>query len=209
MCDVPLIPVARITPAPLPLNDARDLLRWYRVNLCEAVIEDPRGYRVRFLPANFIHLIKLTNKHGQEPKNARLALEEIEKGRIRLVAGRFDPQRTAELTWIRLVASDPLMIVPNWQALGRGTKPTSAILALSNSRFTGCLSVRSLENSGKPSPYFREKGYPRKKSAGYCGPKARRPPHRVACSNPNSRPGLGNSRSFDPQSSLTAYGSFT
>src|SRR5450755_415762 len=120
MCDVPLIPVARITPAPLPLNDARDLLRWYRVNLCEAVIEDPRGYRVRFLPANFIHLIKLTNKHGQEPKNARLALEEIEKGRIRLVAGRFDPQRTAELTWIRLVASDPLMIVPNWQALGRG-----------------------------------------------------------------------------------------
>ncbi len=120
MSNAPLVPAARITPALLPLNDARDLLCWYQVNLCEAVIEDPRGCRVRFLPANFIHLIKLTNKYGDEPKNARLALEEIERGRIRLVAGRFDPQRTAELSWIRLVASDPQMIVPNWQALGRG-----------------------------------------------------------------------------------------
>lgn len=120
MADAQLIPVARINPALLPLNDMRELLRWYRLNLCEAVIRDPRGYRVRFLPANFVHLIKLTTKYGREPKNAQIALDEIERGRIQLVSGRFDPQRAPELSWIRLIASDPWRIVPNWQALGRG-----------------------------------------------------------------------------------------
>lgn len=75
---------------------------------------------MRFLETNFIHLIKLRNKFGEEPKNARLALEEIERGRIKLAAGRFDPQRTSELSWIRHITCDPWKIVPNWQALGRG-----------------------------------------------------------------------------------------
>ena len=120
MADTQLIPVGRINPALLPLHDMRDLLRWYQLNLCDAVILDPRGFRVRLLPANFIHLIKLTNKYGDEPKNPQMALEEIERGRIRLIAGRFDPQRASELSWIRLLASDPWRIASNWQALGRG-----------------------------------------------------------------------------------------
>ena len=120
MAHADLIPVGRIVPAVLPLNDMRELLRWYRLNLCNAMIEDRRGYRVRFIPENFIHLIKLTNKYGDEPKNARMALDEIERGRIRLTPGRFDPQRAAELSWARLIASDPWRIVPNWQAQGRG-----------------------------------------------------------------------------------------
>jgi hypothetical protein len=115
-----MIPDGRIKPALLPLNDMRELLRWYRVNLCEAEVRDPRGYRVRFLPENFVHLIKLTTKYGKEPKNAGAALEEIERGRIKLVAGRFDAQRAAELSWIHPIAATPWRIVPNWQALGRG-----------------------------------------------------------------------------------------
>jgi len=109
-----------LKPALLPLRDMRDLLRWYRVNLCEADIRDPRGYRVRFVPENFVHLIKLTTKHGKEPKSASMAIEEIERGRIRLVAGRFDIQRASELSWIRPIATNPWRIVANWQALGRG-----------------------------------------------------------------------------------------
>lgn len=120
MADIQLIPIGRINPALLPLHDMRELLRWYRLNLCEAVILDPRGFRVRFLPANFIHLIKLTTKYGDVPKNPQRALEEIERGRIKFVAGRFDAQRASELCWIRLLASDPWRVVPNWQALGRG-----------------------------------------------------------------------------------------
>ena len=120
MANDAIIPVGDIRPALLPLNDMQDLLRWYRLNLCEAEIRDPRGHRVRFLPENFIHLIKLTTKYGNEPKNASIALEEIERGRIKLVAGRFDPQRASELSWVRLIAADPWRIVPNWQALGRG-----------------------------------------------------------------------------------------
>lgn len=115
-----LIPVGRINPALLPLHDMRELLRWYQLNLCDAVILDPRGFRVRFLAANFVHLIKLTNKYGEEPRNARKALEEIGRGRIKFTAGRFDSQRASELSWVRLLASDPWRIVPNWQALGRG-----------------------------------------------------------------------------------------
>jgi hypothetical protein len=115
-----MIPDGRIQPALLPLNDIRELLRWYRLRLCEAEIRDPRGYRVRFLPENFIHLVKLTTKYGKEPKNASVAVEEIERGRIKLVAGRFDAQRAAELSWIHPIAAVPWRIVPNWQALGRG-----------------------------------------------------------------------------------------
>lgn len=120
MANRDLIRPEQIRPALLPLRNMQELLQWYRVNLCEAELRDPLGCRVRFLPENFIHLIKLTNKFGQEPKNARLALEQIESGRIKLVAGRFDAQRAPELSWIRLIATDPSMIVPNWAALGRG-----------------------------------------------------------------------------------------
>src|SRR5215467_11668779 len=114
MAEAPLIPITQIRPALLPLTDMRDLLSWYRLNLCSADLRDPRGFRVRFIPENFIHLIKLTNKYGEEPKNARLALEEIERGRIKFVAGRFDAQRAPELSWIRLIVTDPWRIVPNW-----------------------------------------------------------------------------------------------
>lgn len=115
-----IIPISRVRPALLPLNDMQELLRWYRLNLCDSEIRDPRGYRVRFLPENFVHLIKLTTKYAKEPKNASIAIEEIERGRIRLVAGRFDVQRASELSWIRSIVTDPWRIVPNWQTLGRG-----------------------------------------------------------------------------------------
>ncbi len=115
-----MIPISQVRPALLPLNDLRELLHWYRLNLCEVEIHDPRGHRVRFLPENFVHLIKLTTRYGKEPRNASIALDEIERGRIRLVAGRFDSQRASELSWIRSIAADPWRIVLNWQALGRG-----------------------------------------------------------------------------------------
>jgi hypothetical protein len=120
MPDGVIIPAGQKRPALLPLNDMRELLRWYRRNLCHAEIRDPRGYRVRFLPENFVHLIKLTTKYGKEPRNASLTLAEIERGRVRLVAGRFDPQRASELSWIRSVVTDPWRIVGNWQVVGRG-----------------------------------------------------------------------------------------
>jgi hypothetical protein len=118
--DHAIVPVAQVKPALLKLDDMRELLQWYRLNLCEADIKDPRGYRVRFLPENFIHLIKLITKYGKEPKNAGMALQEIERGRIKLVAGRFDPQRASELSWVVSLAADPWRIVENWQVLGRG-----------------------------------------------------------------------------------------
>jgi hypothetical protein len=104
----------------LVLTRIQETLEWYEQNLCRVRITDPRGFRVRFLPENFIHLIQLKNKYGEEPRNTRLALDEIRIGRIHFVAGRFDPQRTAELAWAARIATEPDRICGNWQALGHG-----------------------------------------------------------------------------------------
>lgn len=107
------------TPGLLPLTSLVDLYRWYRLNLCQPEILDCRGYRVRFQDTDFVHLIKLTDKYGKEPKNRRMSIEQIESGRVHLVAGRFDARRTQELTWARSIIQGPTMIVPNWQVMGR------------------------------------------------------------------------------------------
>jgi hypothetical protein len=92
---------------------------WYRQGPCRRQIVDPRGCRVSFLDTDFVHLIKLTDKYGKEPKNRRMTIEQIQSGRITLVPGRFDARRARELTWARSIIEQPSMIVPNWQTLGR------------------------------------------------------------------------------------------
>ena len=72
------------TPGLLPLTSLMDLYRWYRLNLCQPEILDCRGYRVRFQDTDFVHLIKLTDKYGKEPKNRRMTIEQIESGRVQL-----------------------------------------------------------------------------------------------------------------------------
>ncbi len=107
-------------PALLVLRTIQETLEWYERNLCRIELRDPRGHRVRFQPENFIHLIQLKNKYGEEPRNSHLALEEIKAGKIQFVAGRFDAQRTVELSWAAELATNPDRICGNWQALGRG-----------------------------------------------------------------------------------------
>jgi hypothetical protein len=107
-------------PKKLAINTCRELYDWYKAHLHGAVIIDPRGFRIRFLRENFIHLIKLKNKYGQEPRNPRLAIKEIEKGRIQLVNGRFDRQRVMELPWARVLATRPDCICKNWVSTALG-----------------------------------------------------------------------------------------
>ena len=122
LADAAAIPPADdlVVPWPLALTTMRDLLQWYRNNLCATELYDPRGYRVRFVPGNFIHLIKLTNKYGQEPRNAQMTLHDIERERVKFVAKRFSEQRARELSWAQLLATRPDRICGNWQALGTG-----------------------------------------------------------------------------------------
>jgi len=104
----------------LELTCLKDLLGWYELNLCNTVLVDPRGFRVRFLRENFVHLIQLKTKYGEEPKNPRMALEGIERGRIVLKSGRFDRKRAMELPRATELVQRPDMICTNWQALGCG-----------------------------------------------------------------------------------------
>jgi len=96
-----------------------DLLNWYKRNLCGAAIVDPRGCRVTFLDTDFVHLIKLTNKYGREPKNRRMTIEQIQSGRIALLPDRISLQRARELSWAKSIIENPTQIVPNWQVMGR------------------------------------------------------------------------------------------
>jgi hypothetical protein len=104
----------------LPLDSIQEVLQWYENNLCGVDLRDPRGYRVRFKPEHFIHQIKLTNKYAEEPKNRRLAIEEIKSGKIQFVDGRYSAQRASEIPWAVELATDPECICRNWQALGSG-----------------------------------------------------------------------------------------
>ncbi len=104
----------------LLLNSLQTVLEWYEINLCNADLRDPRGFRVRFKPEHFIHQIKLLNKYGKEPKNRRLAIEEIRSGKIRFVPGRYNAQRASEIPWAVELATKPDCICPNWQILGSG-----------------------------------------------------------------------------------------
>ncbi|HEY1263658.1 MAG TPA: hypothetical protein VGF06_09050, partial [Terriglobales bacterium] len=104
----------------LPLENIQATLQWYEDNLCNVVLRDPRGFRVRFKCEHFIHQIKLLNKFGKEPKNRTLAIEAIRSGQIQFVEGRYSVQRASEIPWAVELATNPHFICPNWQALGTG-----------------------------------------------------------------------------------------
>lgn len=91
----PALLVVPITPALLPLTSLRELFDWYKLNLCDRAFTDPRGYRVSFEDTDFVHLIKLTNKYGKEPRNARMTIEQIQSERIVLHPGRLDIRRVS------------------------------------------------------------------------------------------------------------------
>jgi hypothetical protein len=107
-------------PRLLPLDSIQDVLQWYEVNVCNKDLRDPRGFRVRFKVEHFVHLIKLTTKYGEEPKNRTSAIVEIKSGKIKFVAGRFNPQRASEIPWAVELVTNPFCICRNWQALGSG-----------------------------------------------------------------------------------------
>ena len=108
-----------VTPGVLSITSLLELFEWYRLNLCEKELIDPRGQRVTFLETDFIHLVKLTDKYGKEPRNHRIAVEQIQSGRISFHPGRMDIRRAGELAWARSIVETPDLVVPNWQVLGR------------------------------------------------------------------------------------------
>jgi len=106
-------------PPLLPIGTLAEMFDWYRLNLCGKEIVDPRGYRVTFLDTDFVHLIKLLDKYGNEPKNRRMTIQQIQSGRVTLIPRRIDLGRAQELPWARSIIEKPTMIVPNWQVMGR------------------------------------------------------------------------------------------
>lgn len=107
-------------PRLLSLDSIQNVFRYYEANLCNVDLRDPRGFRVRFKCEHFIHHVKLTNKDGKEPKNRKLVIEEIRRGNLQFIPGRFNAQRASEIPWAIELVRHPDFICPNWQALGTG-----------------------------------------------------------------------------------------
>ena len=94
---------------------------------------DPRGYAISFQDTDFVHLIKLKDKFGKEPRNARMTIDQIQSGRITLVPGRLEVRRAQELSWAQTIIESPTMIVPNWQIMGRANPGDAYIKTFANS----------------------------------------------------------------------------
>ncbi len=55
----PHAPMSNAKPPLLPLSDMRELLRWYRLNLCDTGLRDPRGHRIQY-PTGALHTYQYT-----------------------------------------------------------------------------------------------------------------------------------------------------
>jgi hypothetical protein len=111
-----------MVPERLELTTLEALLRWFEMNLCDAELRDPRGFRVRFLPTDFVHLVKMTTKYGEEPRNKAQTLVRIRREEISLRLDRIDTQRAHELPWAAELIQRPDFICPNWVPEGKGTE---------------------------------------------------------------------------------------
>jgi hypothetical protein len=101
-------------PELLPVKTLVELFTWYSENLCDRYFTDRRGLRVSFAATDFVHLIKLKDKFGREPRNARMAIDQIKSGGITLRPGRLDLRRAQELSWAQSIIESPDKIVANW-----------------------------------------------------------------------------------------------
>lgn len=104
----------------LTLATIQGLLEQFRLLLCNANLTDPRGYRVRFNLYDFVHFIKLVNEYGEEPRNRKIAVENIRRGRISLDRWTYNRQRAADLGLAPEIAKNPDFICSNWNPEGEG-----------------------------------------------------------------------------------------
>jgi hypothetical protein len=111
------------TPLP-PLSSMLDLFNWYKRYFCQPSLRDCRGYKVDFREDDFIHLVKITDKYGKEPKHRPDAVRKIKSGELKMFLGtkhfppNFSIQRAKELVCAVAILEKPEMIVENWQPLG-------------------------------------------------------------------------------------------
>jgi len=117
----------------LEIRQPQKLYEWYLQNLCADRIFDPRGNRVRFLPTTFVRLAHIKNRWGHEPKNSRSMLEKIQADEFSFRGGdhrvdvdqvvrnlQFSFQRTGELPWVKLIATQPTWIFRGRQGTENG-----------------------------------------------------------------------------------------
>ncbi|HET9099494.1 MAG TPA: hypothetical protein VFN62_03810 [Acidobacteriaceae bacterium] len=108
-----------------PLDSMLNLFKWYERHFCRAEITDCRNFPVEFCEGDFVHLVKIVDRYGKEPKNRADTIRRIKAGEFKMFNGtrhspaNFSVQRAKDLACALAVIQDPWMIVPNWQPLGK------------------------------------------------------------------------------------------
>lgn len=108
-----------------PLDSMLNLFQWYERHFCRGGLFDCRKFPVTFCEVDFVHLVKIVDRYGKEPKNRADAIRRIKSGEFKMFKGtqhsppNFSVQRAKDLALALPLIQDPWMIVPNWQPLGK------------------------------------------------------------------------------------------
>lgn len=108
-----------------PLDSMLNLFKWYERHFCRAEIIDCRNFPVSFCEEDFVHLVKIVDRYGKEPRNRADTIRRIKTGEFKMFNGtrhspaNFSVRRAKDLVCALSVIQDPQMIVPNWQPLGK------------------------------------------------------------------------------------------
>jgi hypothetical protein len=90
-----------------------EMLAWYKENLCDVDLRDPRDNRLIFSLERFPHMIKLLRRGSdlevERPQKVIRAIMEGTKSNGDF--GGYDEERAQTLTWIPLIISEPSMIL--------------------------------------------------------------------------------------------------
>src|SRR5260370_25717642 len=70
-----------------PLDSMLGLFNWYSRAFCRSAIRDCRGYSVLFREEDFVHLVKVKDRYGKEPKHRADAVRRIKAGELKMFCG--------------------------------------------------------------------------------------------------------------------------
>jgi hypothetical protein len=111
-------------PSP-PFDSMFNLFNWYVRYFCRQSIVDCRGYSVEFRENDFVHLVKIVDRFGKEPRNRAETIRKIKAGEFKMFNGssrlvpNFSASRAKDRACAPSLIKAPEMIVPNWQTLGK------------------------------------------------------------------------------------------
>lgn len=85
-----------------PLDSMLNLFKWYERHFCRAEIIDCRNFPVEFCEGDFVHLVKIVDRYGKEPKNRADTIRRIKAGELKCSMAQGIHQRISRFSVRRI-----------------------------------------------------------------------------------------------------------